>query len=143
MSIGKSKNQFLVISTLLTCTFLAIFEHAFEINYAIKTGVKISFFLLNIGIYTILFKDFHPKDVFGIRRIEKKEWLRLLLLGASSASIVLIAYLSLQPFFDVTKIKEDLTDRLGITAAGFIFVGLYVQPFAICCLSYTNGYALV
>ncbi|PAV29409.1 hypothetical protein CIL05_11110 [Virgibacillus profundi] len=93
----------------------------------IKTVSKICLFFLTIWIYIRIFKDFRFKDVLLIQKMEKQDWIRLLLLGISSAGIVLIAYLSLLPFFDVALIKKDLTDRLEFNAAGFVFVGLYIS----------------
>ncbi|MUV39838.1 hypothetical protein JNUCC1_03722 [Lentibacillus sp. JNUCC-1] len=55
-----------------------------------------------------------------------RKWLRLLFLGGSSAAVILLAYIVLQPFLDLSMIKSDLTNRLGITPVGFIFVGLYI-----------------
>ncbi|WP_404452760.1 CPBP family intramembrane metalloprotease [Virgibacillus necropolis] len=121
------KTIYIIVSTLLTCALLAFIGHNFEVNYVIKTGFKMGFFLLNIWVFIMLFKSFHFKDPINIHKMAKKEWMRLLVLGIVSASIVLIAYIFLQPFLDMNKIKADLVDRLGITPVGFIFVGLYVS----------------
>lgn len=123
----RSKFQFIIISTLITCAILAFIEHGLEINYVIKTAAKICLFFITIWIYIKIFKDFRFRDVLLIHKMEKKDWIRLAVLGLSSAGIVLIAYLALQPFFDAAVIKEDLTNRLGINATGFVFVGLYIS----------------
>ncbi|OZU90189.1 hypothetical protein CIL03_03335 [Virgibacillus indicus] len=123
----RSKFQFIIISTLIACAILAFIEHGLEINYVIKTAAKICLFFITIWIYIKIFKDFRFRDVLLIHKMEKKDWIRLAVLGLSSAGIVLIAYLALQPFFDAAVIKEDLTNRLGINATGFVFVGLYIS----------------
>lgn len=122
----KIKNYFVLISSSLICLFLAFFEHSIEINYVIKTFTKVVLFLLNIWLYIILFKDYRFKSAISIIKIKKREWIRVIVLGFTSASIVLIAYILLQSFIDLSQIKLDLTKRLGITATGYIFVGLYV-----------------
>jgi len=58
--------------------------------------------------------------------MNSRKWIRLGLLGVGSAGIVLIAYIICEPFIDVTAIKEDLINRLGITGDLFIYVGLYI-----------------
>lgn len=122
----KNKYYFIVISTLLTCVFLALFEHMVDINYAIKTAAKICLFFLNVWIYIKLFNDFKFGTVFNTSQMNKGEWFRIIGLGVMSASIILIAYVTLKQFIDLTSIKNDLTERLGISASSFIFVGLYI-----------------
>lgn len=111
----------------MVCGILAFIEYGLQINYIIKTGFKITLFFSNIWIYILVFKDFQFIDALRINKMKKKSWLRLLLLGVCSAIVVLVAFLSLKPFFDISQIKDDLTNRLGITASGFIFVGLYIS----------------
>ncbi|SHF54626.1 CPBP family intramembrane glutamic endopeptidase [Ornithinibacillus halophilus] len=118
---------FIIISTLITCTILAFIEHGMENNYVIKTILKIVLFALNIGTYVLLFKNFKVKELISIKKLSKKEWRRIFLLGLSSAIIVLIAFLITKPFLDLNSIKQDLNNRLGITASTFIFVGLYIS----------------
>ncbi|MFZ3577757.1 CPBP family intramembrane glutamic endopeptidase [Virgibacillus sp. DJP39] len=121
------KSFYIVISSLLVCSLLAFIEHGIEINYLIKTGFKIGLFFLVIWTYIQLFKDFRFKHPVSIHKMVKKEWIRVIALGVSSAVIVLLAYILLQPVLDMAKIKEDLVERLGITKTGFLFVGLYIS----------------
>lgn len=121
------KKLYIIVSTLLTCALLAFMEHKIEINYALKTGFKIGFFLIVIWIYIVLFRDYSFKTSINVHKLKRKEWIRVVVLGIAAAIFVLVAYLFLGPFLDMNKIKEDLVDRLGITQIGFIFVGLYVS----------------
>ncbi|MFS0672559.1 CPBP family intramembrane glutamic endopeptidase [Ornithinibacillus sp. 179-J 7C1 HS] len=122
----KKKHYYIIISTLITCGLLAFIEHGLEINYLIKTGLKIILFFLTIWSYIILFSDFRFKDPVNLEKITFNEWKRIILLGLSSATVVLIAYLICLPFIDLSAIKSDLTDRLGITTTTYIIVGIYV-----------------
>lgn len=122
----NTRTYFILISTLIVCGLLAFIEHGIEINYLIKTAAKAGLFFLTILTYIKLFKDFHFKDAINIYRMNRNEWFRVLLLGVISASIVLIAYKLLHSYIDVSIIKNDLTERLGITPTGFIFVGMYI-----------------
>ncbi|WP_200411207.1 CPBP family intramembrane glutamic endopeptidase [Virgibacillus salexigens] len=122
----RQKVFFIISSTIITCSLLAVIEHTLEINYAIKSFSKIGMFFLTIWFYQAIFKDYHLKSVLSLKKLKKQDLFRLLALGIASASIVLLAYIFLQPFFDIEQIKHDLTDRLGITATGFIFVGVYI-----------------
>ncbi|WP_052360677.1 CPBP family intramembrane glutamic endopeptidase [Oceanobacillus manasiensis] len=118
---------YILLSTLFTCGLLAFIEHGLEINYVIKTICKVSFFFLVVWTYKMIFKDFRFKDVLALSKLGKRDWLKVTLLGLSSAGIVLTAYLLFLPYIDLSLIQQDLTERLGITAAGFIFVGIYIS----------------
>ncbi|WP_052345774.1 CPBP family intramembrane glutamic endopeptidase [Paucisalibacillus sp. EB02] len=122
---GK-KSIYIIISTIITCGFLALIEHGIEINYLIKTALKIFLFYLNIRIYILIFKDFRFRDVISIEKLTFNDWKRIVILGLSSAAIVLIAYLIFLPLINLDAIKTDLTQRLGISATTYFFVGLYV-----------------
>jgi uncharacterized protein len=115
-----------MFSTLITCGLLAFIEHGMDINYLIKTGLKIFLFFLTIRIYSLVFKDFHFKAVVSLEKITFQEWRRIVILGFASAAIVLIAYLVFLPLIDLNSIRTDLTERLGITTTTYIIVGLYV-----------------
>ncbi|WP_217585499.1 CPBP family intramembrane glutamic endopeptidase [Lentibacillus saliphilus] len=121
----KTKSLYIIISSILVCGLLAWIEHGIQINYVIKTGAKIGLFFTVIAIYMKQFNDFRWGDVLRMNQASSN-WKRLLLLGIASATVILIAYMSLEPFIDTAMIKTDLTDRLGITPIGFIFVGLYI-----------------
>jgi uncharacterized protein len=120
------KIMYIILSTVLTCGILAFIEHGMVINYGIKTVFKVLLFFLVIYIYKKLFKDFRFKDVLSIEKISFKEWKKIIILGITSATIVLTAYLIFLPTIELDAIKNDLTDRLGITASTYILVGLYV-----------------
>ncbi|WP_096269770.1 CPBP family intramembrane glutamic endopeptidase [Paucisalibacillus globulus] len=122
---GK-KSIFIILSTIITCGLLAFIEHGIEINYLIKTILKIGLFYLTIRVYIRIFKDYRFRDAISIERISFNEWKRIVILGFTSATIVLIAYLIFLPLISLDTIKNDLTERLGISATTYIFVGLYV-----------------
>ncbi|GAQ17388.1 CAAX amino terminal protease self-immunity [Oceanobacillus picturae] len=123
----NKKMTYILLSGFFTCAVLAFIEHGIEINYVIKTACKISFFFIVVWVYMKLFKDFHFKQVLALSKMGRREWLKVTILGISSAGIVLAAYLLFLPQIDLNLIQQDLTDRLGITATGFIFVGIYVS----------------
>ncbi|WP_026907615.1 CPBP family intramembrane glutamic endopeptidase [Paucisalibacillus globulus] len=122
----RKKSTFIILSSLITCGLLAFIEHGIEINYLIKTGLKILLFFLTVWFYIRVYKDFRFKDVISLEKITVKEWKRIVILGLSSAAIVLIAYLLFLPLINLDAIKNDLTDRLGINATTYILVGLYI-----------------
>ncbi|MFU0791094.1 MAG: CPBP family intramembrane metalloprotease [Virgibacillus proomii] len=122
----RKRTTFIIISTIFTCLLLAFIEHGLNTNYAMKSISKIGLFLLNIWLYQVLFKDFRFLDVLTLKKFNQRDLQRLLFLGVLSASIVLAAYYFFQPYFTINQIKGDLTNRLGITTIGFIFVGLYI-----------------
>ncbi|SHG61625.1 MULTISPECIES: CPBP family intramembrane glutamic endopeptidase [Virgibacillus] len=120
------KTAYIISVSSLICALLAFVEHGMDVNYVVKSLSKMTLFFLAIWLYTRLFGDFRFKDVLTLDKMNRRDWLRLLFLGALSASIVLAAYLLLSPYFSVSQIKQDITGRLGISATGFIFVGIYI-----------------
>lgn len=123
---ARTNHKFIIYTSIMVCGFLAFVEHGVDINYVIKTVVKAGLFILTIWLYIKLYKGLTIKNMVSFKNINHQEWKRLLILGLSSAFIVLIAYLFFKPYIDIENIKTDLTERLGITASGFIFVGLYI-----------------
>lgn len=121
------KKVYILLSTFVTCAVLAIIEHGVEINYVIKTLCKISFFFLVVWSYKKIFKDFRFRDILSFSKLGRREWIKVMLLGLLSAGVVLGAYLLFLPYIDLNLIHQDLTERLGITALGFIFVGIYIS----------------
>lgn len=122
----RSKTYYIIFSSLLICSFLAFIEHGIEINYLIKTLLKIVLIFGSVIIYIGMFRDFRFTDVTQIHGMKKREWFRLCILGLASALVVLIAFFIAKPFIDLATIKEDLVDRLGMTPISFIFVSLYI-----------------
>ncbi|GGA62058.1 CPBP family intramembrane glutamic endopeptidase [Ornithinibacillus halotolerans] len=122
----RRQSVFIITSTLITCGILAFVEHGLEINYLIKTTLKVTIFFLTIWWYQRSFNKFRFKDPVSLEKISRKEWRRIFLLGFLSATIVFIAYVICLPFIDLSAIKGDLTERLGITTTTYIIVGLYI-----------------
>lgn len=122
----EKKHYYLISSTLFTCILLAFIEHGFEMNYLIKSGLKILLFFLTVGSFVWLFKNYRFKNPVRMEKISVREWKRIVILGFSSAGIVLLAYLLFSPFIDLHTIKNDLTERLGITTTTYIMVGIYI-----------------
>lgn len=122
----KKRTVFILVNTFVICCILAFIEHGLEINYLIKTGFKISLFIVSVLIYIKLFKNFRFRDVLSVKKITNREWIRIILLGLSSALIILVAYLICLPYIALDQVMNDLTERLGITATTYIIVGVYI-----------------
>ncbi|WP_010095650.1 CPBP family intramembrane glutamic endopeptidase [Ornithinibacillus scapharcae] len=122
----KKNTIFIMVSTLVTCCLLAFIEHGIETNYLIKTGIKVTLFFLNVWIYIKIFQNFRFRDVLSMEKITHKEWKRIVTLGASSAFILLVAYIICLPYINLDSIMDDLTNRLGITTTTYIIVGIYI-----------------
>lgn len=125
----KSFVSYIFISSLLVCAALYYVEQGIqgiEVNYAIKTGVKLLVFLLIPAIYFILTRD---KNIY-ILPTSKSNKKRSLFIGLFSGFIffivLMLAYYILQSFIDFKPIISELETKLKITPLNFIFIGIYI-----------------
>ncbi|WP_077589486.1 CPBP family intramembrane glutamic endopeptidase [Planococcus lenghuensis] len=113
-------------SSLIACTFMYIVEQGLDINYAIKTLIKIILFLSIPVLYAVRIKN---KSIRWLskRKQQPTDGLALSIgLGILSFACILLTYAVLQRFIDLERISADLQTDLGITPRTFIFVALYV-----------------
>jgi membrane protease YdiL (CAAX protease family) len=122
----KSFVPYIFISSLLACAALYYLEQGIEVNYAIKTGVKLLVFLLIPGIYFILSRD---KNIYisPMSRLSSKRSLFIgLFSGLIFFAVLIIAYYFLKSFIDFEPILIELETKLNITPLNFIFIGIYI-----------------
>ena len=106
--------------SVISVVILYLVEQHLEVNYLIKTIVK-------IGLFCII-------PVLLVRKYDFLKWSRpntsslLITIGIALSSflIIIFGYNLLQSFIDPAAIVSDLTSRLEISKTTFIFVAIYI-----------------
>jgi membrane protease YdiL (CAAX protease family) len=116
-----SKQIKIILIITLGCIAMALTDGIWQPGYAMKSAVKILFFL---GIPLIfLRKDFNSK-LFGFR---KETLPKLITFGLGIYGFILAAYFILGPYFDFSSVVSGLEEQLGVNADNFIFVAIYIS----------------
>jgi uncharacterized protein len=115
------KEMKIVLIVFLGCIVMALTDGFWQPGYAMKSAVKILFFL---GLPIFFLRKEMTSKLFGL----KKETLpKLLALGLGIYGFILAAYFILGPYFDFSSVVSGLEEQLGVNASNFIFVAVYIS----------------
>ncbi|MDO4721098.1 MAG: CPBP family intramembrane metalloprotease [Peptostreptococcaceae bacterium] len=120
----KKETIYLISSSLLICLLLYLLDQVWQVNYGVKTGAKILFFLAAPAGYRFVFRKGQPS-----RRLTLpagKELKYSILVGVFSFAVVTAAYLLLRSFIDLPGIVSDLEGKSKVTADNFLLAGAYI-----------------
>lgn len=115
------KYQKIMLTIVIGCIAMAFTDGLWQPGYAIKSGVKILFFL---GLPILFLRNELSSKLFGFR---KQMLPKLIILGLGIYGLILAAYFVLGPFFDFSSVIGGLEDTLGVNAGNFIFVAVYIS----------------
>lgn len=125
-SVAIKGSAFTITYAVLAVVVLYILEQVLPVNYAIKTAAKILLFAALPFLYSRIVLG--ERNLFGSRvALSGKALLHAFAIGLCSITAIFAAYLFLGPLIDFDGIIQELQSKLGIRAANFIFVGLYVS----------------
>jgi uncharacterized protein len=116
----NKKTKIILIIT-LGCIVMALTDGLWQPGYAMKSAVKILFFL---GIPLIFLRKEQISNFFHFR---KKTLPKLIALGLGIFTFILAAYFILGPYFDFSSVVSGLEEQLGVNASKFIFVAVYIS----------------
>lgn len=121
-----AKNSAIIVTyAALAVALLYILEQVTPVSYAVKTGVKILLFAALPILYSRRVLGEHY--LFGSKVVlSGKALLHAVAVGLAAFLAIFAAYFFLSPSIDFASIIRELHDKLGITAANFVVVGLYV-----------------
>ena len=121
-----SAKKYVIISVLFSTLAMCFVDGVITPPYFYKSLIKIVLFLLIPMIYFILYKekDGYLKKLFIPK---KKDFLLALLLGIGVFAVIMIAYLILGSYIDLSAIKDSLTSGIGVTADNFVYVAIYIS----------------
>lgn len=119
---------YIFVTSLLACAALYYVEQGIEVevNYAVKTVIKLLMFLIIPAIYFNLARD---RNIYisSASRIKEKKRLSIgLFSGLLFFAVLIITYYLLQSFIDFKPIITELETKRMITPLNFIFVGIYI-----------------
>jgi len=109
-----------LLYSVISVVILYVVEQYLEVNYLIKTVVKIGLFCV---VPILLVRDFTFLKWSAVRKSSF-----LLTVGVALCGFfgILVGYHVLQSFIDPAAIVHDLTARLEISKTTFIFVAVYI-----------------
>lgn len=103
-----------ILYSLSVLVLIFLVEQVFKLPYIFKTLIKAPLFL----IYPLS----QMKKDFKLR----KRWLKKsLIYGGAIAGIIVVAYLILYPFIDLSAIQSDMAGRMAISRTLFFFAAMY------------------
>ncbi len=114
----------IILIIIVGCLAMAITDAIIKPVYAVKSAIKIIFFLLIPIIYFYNRKDISIKNIIIP---SKKGFIKSLLLGIAIYIVIILAYLLLKNYYDFSKIAGMLTDSASVDGDNFIFVAIYIS----------------
>jgi uncharacterized protein len=118
--------KYIISSTLIACIILYIIEQRVQVNYAIKTLLKLIFFTAIPAIYIKYVKKESLEVSYRLKVLNKGKLKVGLLSGILFFVIVISAYYVVQGEIDLNSIAEELQNKLKVTPMNFIFIALYI-----------------
>lgn len=109
---------------LLGCLAMAFTDAVIRPVYAVKSLIKILFFLVFPTVYAWRNKEIHIRHLLIPN---KKGFLKALLLGLAVYAVILGAYFLCRNFYDFSQITGMLTENVGVSRKNFVWVALYIS----------------
>jgi membrane protease YdiL (CAAX protease family) len=121
----KRKNLFhIIFIAILGCAAMSVVDGVIRPDYALKSVIKIFFFLAIPFIFSVINKELEFKSLFSFK---KKGFIIALCLGLAIYGIILGGYFLLRDVFDFSSIASSLSENAGVDSSNFIFVSLYIS----------------
>ncbi|GEK88278.1 CAAX protease self-immunity [Alkalibacterium putridalgicola] len=124
MKISK-KSIFLILSITLSAIGMSVIDGFIQLPYLYKSILKVILFLVVPMGYFLRYNEeyTHLKKLF----IPRKSDIKLaIILGASVYAVILLAYIVLRNFIDLSSIRESLTSSIGVNVDNFLYVAIYI-----------------
>ncbi len=125
-SLQKRRILSIIVLSLLVVGILYVVEQFLGATFIEKTVIKMAVMAVIPLVLSFTFFTQKTSRILGLRGVTLKGLRPGLLLGGFAFVVVLAAYAVLGTFIDMGNIADNLQNKLGVTPANFIFVGLYV-----------------
>lgn len=120
----RNKKEYVIITTIFSALVMAFVDGVLQPSYAMKSFVKILFFLLPPLGYFMQFRAWDQlKDLFILK---KRELLLALTLGFGAFGVIIGGYTLISCFFDLDEAILQLTADGGVSPANFLYVSTYI-----------------
>ena len=121
----KSKNSsYVLTAAVLGCAAMAIVDGIIRPDYAIKSAIKIIFFLAVPFLCSISNKELEFRSLF---HFNKKGILVALSMGIIVYGAILGGYFLLKDIFDFGGVATSLSSNAGVDSSNFVFVSIYIS----------------
>lgn len=121
---GKKRMWIISFIVVLCCAAMAVVDGIIKPHYAIKSGIKLSLFLVLPFVYSWVTKDIDLKSLF---KADKKGIKMAFLMCIPVYIIILGGYMALKDIFDFSNITTTLTEGIGVNRNNFVAVSLYIS----------------
>lgn len=121
-----NKKNYLIVSVILCSLLMTGFDTFLNLDYFLRSGIKVVMFLLIPMCYFLMYKE----DVQKIKQLfipKKRDLLIAAGLGIGVYIIIMTAYLIFKGMIDLNSIKDALLSSVGVNAENFVFVALYIS----------------
>lgn len=124
MKLSK-KSIVLILSITLSAIGMSFIDGYIRLSYLYKSIFKIVLFSVVPMGYFFLYKEERSrlKKLFVLRNLDLKE---ALLLGIGVFPVIILAYITLRNFINLSSIRESLTTGIGVNADNFLLVAIYI-----------------
>lgn len=124
MKSSKKLSFEIIIFVIVSCIIMAIIETIIEPTYLIKSIMKIIFFF----IIPIIFMKVKKISISNNKYIlNKKNIIKLLLLGIGIYSIIMIGFALTKGIFDYTSLVNSLSTDQNVSSNNFLLVASYIS----------------
>lgn len=121
----KSKEKIGIIAVVvICCVIMALVETIVEPPYFVKSAVKVIVFLL---LPSISMKLLDVKVVDNNSALNKKDILKLLLLGFLIYAVIIGVFFLTRNIFDYSSLVESLSADQKVSGNSFIWIALYIS----------------
>lgn len=115
-----------VVLTVISCAVMAVVDGVISPPYAVKSAVKLVFFVGVPLIYMVKTDDSAPRRFFVPCR-ERSPYIAAGAIGIAVYALIVGGYFVLRGVFDFSAVTESLAGGEGVTRDNFIFVALYIS----------------
>lgn len=124
MTKNRTQTAAIIAMVVFGCAVMAFVDGVVKPAYAVKSAVKIVFFLIIPLIYFILSKTEGLKELL----VPSKNGLaKALVLGIGIYAVIFAAFLIFRNLYDFTLITGLLQDNVGVDRTNFIYVAVYIS----------------
>ena len=120
----KKEKFGMIILVAVCCIIMALIETVVEPAYFIKSAAKAVVFS---AVPLIVMKLLKIKIFDNNTRLNKKDVLKLLLLGAAIYGVIIGAFFLTRNFFDYSALVASLSEDQNVDSKNFIWIALYIS----------------
>lgn len=124
MNNTKKEKCGLIIITVICCIIMALFETVIEPPYIVKSAAKVAVFLL---LPLIIMKLLNIKIFDNNFALNKKDIIKLLLLGAFIYAIIIGAYFLTKNIFDYSSLVNSQMADQKVDNNNLVLIALYIS----------------